>query len=193
MQERMGWPDGCKGLTFHNSQFPPPGQDKDGWGEPEVQQWGRGAVEGCGNHRPFHHPDTETMATVPKVTGGAERGEASLGGRKLREDGMQRENPRERATQIKAEPERPGWRWGEGAGEREEGKQREGDSGEGSERDDPRVVEKQMGLQTWRGDRSSSPGNDSDRQGREREGQCRQSINPPPTQPTSQQAPTQGP
>lgn len=32
-------------------------------------------MEGCGNHRPFHHPDTETMATVPKVTRGAERGE----------------------------------------------------------------------------------------------------------------------
>lgn len=118
----MGWPDGCKGLTLHNSQFPPPGQDKDEWGEPEVQQWGRGAVEGCGNHRPFHHPDTETMATVPKVTGGAERGEASLGGRKLREDGMQKENPRERATQIKAEPQRLEMRRrsrGEGGGEAE--------------------------------------------------------------------------
>lgn len=48
---------------------------KKGGGKAEVQQWGRGAVEGCGSHRPFHHPDTETMATVPKVTGGAERGE----------------------------------------------------------------------------------------------------------------------
>lgn len=27
---------------------------------------------GCWSHSPFHHPDTETMATVPKVTGGAE-------------------------------------------------------------------------------------------------------------------------
>lgn len=35
---------------------------------------GRGAVVGCWSHSPFHHPDTETMATVPKVTGGAEEG-----------------------------------------------------------------------------------------------------------------------
>lgn len=34
-------------------------------------------MEGCRSHRPFHHPDTETMATVPKVTGGVGRGEES--------------------------------------------------------------------------------------------------------------------
>lgn len=87
-----------------------------------------------------------------------------MGGRKLREDRLQRENPRERATQIKAEPKRPGWRWGEGAGGREEGKQREGDRVvEEVERDDPGVAEKEMGLQRWRGDRNPSPGSDSDR------------------------------
>lgn len=95
-----------------------------------MQQWGKGAVEGCGSHRPFHHPDTETMATVPKVTKGAKRRGVSLGGRKLKEDGMQRENPRERATQIKAEPE-PGQRWGEGAGGREKEKQRKRHRGGG--------------------------------------------------------------
>lgn len=104
-------------------------------------------MEGCGSHRPFHHPDIETMATVPKVTEGAKRRGACLGGRKLREDGMQRENPREKATQIKAEPERPGQRWGEEAGGREEEKQREGDREVGEvERDDLRVV-KETGLQ----------------------------------------------
>lgn len=34
---------------------------------------------------------------------------------------MQRENPRERVTQIKAEPKGPGWRWGEGTGLKWEG------------------------------------------------------------------------
>lgn len=47
-----------------------------------------------------------------------------MGGRKLREDVMQRGNPRERVTQIKAEPKGPGWRWREGEGGREEWKQR---------------------------------------------------------------------
>lgn len=55
---------------------PGEGRDEEGWEEAKVLQWGKGAVEGCGSHRPFHHPDTETMATVPKVTRGAERGEA---------------------------------------------------------------------------------------------------------------------
>jgi hypothetical protein len=41
----------------------------------------------------------ETMATVPKVT----KEESASGGRKLSEDGMQRENPRERVTHIKTQ------------------------------------------------------------------------------------------
>lgn len=43
-----------------------------GGGRLRCSDGGRGAVVGCWSHSPFHHPDTETMATVPKVTGGAE-------------------------------------------------------------------------------------------------------------------------
>lgn len=67
-------------------------------------------MEGCRNQDPSIILTWETMATVPKVTEGAGKGEESaLGGRKLREDGTQRENPRERETQLKME-HRPGMR-----------------------------------------------------------------------------------
>lgn len=48
------------------------------------------------------------------------------------------------------------------------------------ERDAPKVVEKEMAMRRWRGDRSPSPGNDSDRdRAGQRERQSRQRINPP--------------
>lgn len=149
-----------------------------GGGESEVQQWGKGAMEGCGSHRPFHHPDTETMATVPKVTRGAERKGVSLGGRKLREDGMQRGNPKERATQMKAktEPGRPG---------SEVVKEQEG-RGRRSRRKEAGWWREMTGerngtSETERGQKPS-PGNDSDRdRAGQREEQRRRRINPPPT------------
>lgn len=58
-------------------------------------------MEGCGSHRPFHHPDTETMATVAKVTRGVERQKAQGGwdaeGKPQGEEGTDKDRAGERA------------------------------------------------------------------------------------------------
>lgn len=59
-------------------------------------------MDGCRSHRPFHHPDMETMATVPKVTKGEER--RGIRRQKAQGGWNVKGKPEGRVAQIKAEP-----------------------------------------------------------------------------------------
>lgn len=56
-EQKVKWPRMVNPPPF--PALPPTPRKGQEWqGEAEVQQWGRGAVKGCGSHRPFHHLDT---------------------------------------------------------------------------------------------------------------------------------------